>query len=78
VLPLADFQTTTFTAAQAVTTGGHAGVIDDPAWAFTRLDLQPDASPFGGRLRPREDGASGSATTGALSGSGGSFSVTFS
>src|SRR5690348_1112925 len=78
VLPLADFQTTTFTAAQAVTTGGHAGVISDPAWAFTRLDLRPDASPFGGRDRPRGNGASGSATAGALAASGGSFSVTFS
>jgi hypothetical protein len=76
VLPLADFATTTFTAARAVSTTGHEGVIDDPAWVGSSIDLAADASPFGGMRRFR-GGGSGNATAGTLSASGGSFTVTF-
>jgi hypothetical protein len=75
ILPLAAFQDTTFTAARAVSTTGHDGVIDDPAWASSPIDLTAGALPFG-RGRGGPDAASGSATAGPLSGSGGSFTVT--
>ena len=71
ILPLAPFADTTFTAARAVSALGHVGVIDDPAWAATSLDLAPGAPPFG-RMRAA---TSGNATAGALSASGGSFVV---
>jgi hypothetical protein len=79
VLPLANFTTTTFTAARAVSTDGHQGVINDPAWAVTPINLSSDASPFGGRFRggPRRGGAAGNATVGDLAASGASFTVTY-
>jgi hypothetical protein len=79
VLPLANFTTTSFTAARAVSTTGHEGVINDAAWAVTPINLSSDASPFGGRFRggPRRDDASGNATVGALTTSGASFTVTY-
>jgi Peptidase A4 family len=38
-LPLADFGSTGFTAARAVTTAGHTGTIDDRTWTTTRITL---------------------------------------
>jgi hypothetical protein len=71
VLRLANFGTTTFTDARAIRTGGHQGVISDPAWAASAIDLGPDALTIGPAA-----GAAG-ASTGPLSPSGTSFTVTY-
>ena len=77
VLPLATFADTTFTSARATSTTGHTGTISDPLWARTAIDLAPDSGgpQFGGARGPETAGAA-SASTGALSASGGSFTVT--
>lgn len=63
VLPLASFGAVTFTNASA-TLRGHAGAIDDPAWAYDRIDMANSA------------GAT-KAATGALSSGGTAFDVTW-
>jgi hypothetical protein len=75
VLPLSSFAPTTFTSAHATSTTGHTGTIADPLWANTTIDLQPDGPQFGGP-HGRDMSAAAAATTGALSTSGGSFTVT--
>jgi hypothetical protein len=76
---LADFGTTTFSAASATTAAGHAGTIADPAWSATSIDL----AAFGGGGRrfasdARGGGAGGGgASTGALDATGAGFSVAF-
>src|SRR4051794_11058292 len=74
VLPLASFADTTFANAHAVSASGHGGTISDSSWSPTAIDLASDGPRFGGR--GPETGAGGSATTGALSADGASFSVT--
>jgi hypothetical protein len=75
VLPLAGFAATTFNSAHATSATGHTGTIADPLWAATAIDLAADGPQLGG---PRGDDLAGtaSATTGALSATGGSFTVT--
>jgi hypothetical protein len=73
---LADFGTTGFSIARATATSGHTGVIADPAWSPTAIDLVPGGPPLGdahdlGVTPP------GSATAGDLSPSGGAFSVDY-
>lgn len=75
ILPLASFAATTFNNAHATGTGGHTGTISDPRWAATAIDLSADGPQLGGP-GGREDSARASADTGALSASGGSFTVT--
>jgi hypothetical protein len=75
ILPLASFAATSFNSAHATSAGGHTGTISDPAWAATAIDLAADGPQLGGP-GGREDGARASADTGALSASGGSFTVT--
>lgn len=75
VLPLSSFAATTFTSAHATSTTGHTGTIAGPLWAATAIDLQADGPQFGGP-RGRDMAAAASASTGALSASGGSFTVT--
>jgi hypothetical protein len=75
VLPLSSIGATTFTGARATSATGHTGPIGDPLWAHTAIDLQSDGPWFGGPAQPdRATGAS--ATSGALSASGDSFTVT--
>jgi hypothetical protein len=75
---LAPFGTTTFSAASAVSTTGHAGGVGDPAWTAVAIDL----SPFGGRRFADSRGGApggggGGATTGTLDATGTSFTVTY-
>lgn len=77
ILPLASFGATTFNSAHATSTGGHTGTIADSLWAATAIDLASDGPQLGGPSG-REDSTRASASTGALSTSGGSFTVTAS
>jgi hypothetical protein len=74
VLPLANFGTAGFTAARAVTVGGHQGVIADPARAASPIDLSSDVLTVG-----TTEGVSSpaGADTASLSPSGTSFTVTY-
>jgi len=72
-LPLADFGTTTFRLAQAVSTTGDTGPINDPAWGRTRIILRSDRT----RLLSFKP-AQGAATPLALNTSGSSFKVVYS
>jgi hypothetical protein len=75
VLPLAGFAATTFNSAHATSSGGHTGTISDPRWAATAIDLASGGPQLGGP-RGQDLAGAASATTGALSASGGSFTVT--
>jgi len=77
VLPLASFAATTFSSAHATSATGHTGTIADPLWAATAIDLSAGGPQLGGPSG-RQDAALASADTGALSTSGGSFTVTTS
>ena len=76
--PLANFGSTTFTAAQAVSSTGHAGTIGDPAWSATAIDLTLGG---GGRrfidARRAGLGGGGEAKTGDLGADGASFAVNY-
>jgi Peptidase A4 family len=74
VLRLANFGTTTFTSARAVTTGGHQGVIGDRRWTASPIDLSPSVIQIGTTEDP---GSVAGAQTGALTPSGTSFTVTY-
>lgn len=77
---LADFGTTGFTAAKAVTTSGHAGTIADDAWTTVVITLRSHARGGPGVLRGREDfgnATSGGAAPGALDETGTAFDVAF-
>jgi hypothetical protein len=77
VLPLARFTDTTFSSAGAVSATGHAGTISDARWASTAIDLAPDSGrPEFGGPRGGQAPSAAAATTGALSASGSSFTVT--
>jgi hypothetical protein len=75
-LPLANFGSTTFNLAAAVTTSGHTGSISDPAWDNTKISLVPN----GRRFISYEGSAAafGGASPSPLSAGGQSFKVTFS
>ncbi|HEY3020092.1 MAG TPA: G1 family glutamic endopeptidase [Solirubrobacteraceae bacterium] len=73
--PLADFGTARFTAARAVTTGGHAGAIRDPAWSAIAISLL--GATDGDPRFARDTLATGAATPGTLSTAGDAFSVSF-
>jgi hypothetical protein len=77
VLPPAAFAETTFRSARATSRAGHTGTIADPVWADTAIDLAADAGgpQLGGPHGRRMAGAA-SATTGPLSATGSSFTVT--
>jgi hypothetical protein len=73
VSQLANFGTFGFSDASATTTSGHTGLIADPAWSATAIDLVPGSGPDGG-AGPNIGVADGaSASTGDLSASGGAF-----
>jgi hypothetical protein len=76
--PLANFGSMTFSAAQAVSSTGHAGTIGDPAWASTAIDLAPGG---GGRrfIDARRAGFApgGQAKTADLGADGASFAVNY-
>jgi hypothetical protein len=70
-LPLANFGTVPFTRIAAIA-NTHPGVVTDPTWAATAIDLVPDArGHFGGF------GTAGTATPTAVDSTGRSFSVAF-
>jgi hypothetical protein len=75
VLPLANFGTIGFTSARAVTAAGHQGVIADPAWVSSRIDLGGDVLTIGD-AEGSGDGAAG-AKPSHLSPSGASFTVAY-
>jgi hypothetical protein len=75
ILPLANFGTMAFTSARAVTTTGHQGVIGDPAWVATPIDLGGDTLTIG--TTEDEGGGTGGATAGGLTPSGAGFSVAY-
>jgi peptidase A4-like protein len=75
ILPLASFAETAFNSAHATSATGHTGTISDPLWAATAIDLAADGAQLGGP-GGRENADRASASTGALSASGGSFTVT--
>jgi hypothetical protein len=75
VLPLANFGAMKFTAARAVTASGHQGVIGDPAWAASPIDLRATTLTIGD-AEDTGDGTAG-ATPGGLSASGASFTVSY-
>jgi hypothetical protein len=77
VSQLANFGTFGFSDASATTTSGHTGLIADPAWSATAIDLVPGSGPDGG-AGPNIGVADGaSASTGDLSASGGAFDVAY-
>jgi hypothetical protein len=77
ILPLASFAETTFTSAHVTSATGRTGTISDPLWAATAIDLAADGPQLGGPSG-QVDGDRASAGTGALSTTGGSFTVTAS
>jgi hypothetical protein len=85
ILPLADFGEVTFTAASA-TAGGHTGSIADSQWKAQKVQLASSSGGFSGPLSgfpgpapgdPASAGASGEATSSALTSGGSSFSVSW-
>jgi len=72
-LPLADFGSTTFRHARAVSTTGVAGPISGPAWGRTRILLRP-----GGTRLVSFEPSEGAATPLALAVGGSSFKVVYS
>jgi len=78
-LPLTNFGTMGFSNVSA-TSGGHTGTISDAAWASQAIELKEDSgsgAPFGRHRFARASDSSTTATPGALSATGGAFSVSF-
>ena len=74
-LPLADFGSTGFTAASAVTSAGHIGTIDDRRWTTTRITLAEGGRRF---ISAGGDGApSATATPSVLTARDSAFTVTY-
>ncbi len=73
-LPLADFGSTTFRRAQAVSTTGLSGSITDPGWSRTKIKLRP----AGTRFISLHGQSVGAATPLAPSAGGSSFKVVYS
>jgi hypothetical protein len=75
---LGNFGTTSFTGANATTTGGHTGTVSDAAWDATAVNLTA-AGGRGPRFTEAQSrgAAGGEAVTGALDATGAAFSVTY-
>jgi hypothetical protein len=74
VLPLTNFGAVGFTGANALTAGGEAGPISDPAWTTIPIEIQADPEAFAAATAtPVVD----SAIPSALDSAGSSFSVTW-
>jgi Peptidase A4 family len=74
-LPLANFGSTTFKFASAVSTAGHQGSISDPAWQSTKIKLSPTGRRF---VAYKGVGSSaGAAKPSTLRQGGSSFKVTW-
>jgi hypothetical protein len=72
-LPLANFGSTGFTAASAVTTAGHTGTIDDRRWMTTKITLAEGGRRFiSAGTRP-----SATATPSSLTARDSAFTVTY-
>jgi Peptidase A4 family len=75
---LGDFGTTSFTGANATTTGGHTGTVSDAAWDATAIDLTAAEGRRPRFAEARARGAAGGeAVTGALDATGAAFSIAF-
>jgi Peptidase A4 family len=74
-LPLADFGSTGFTAASAVTTSGHTGTIDDRHWTTTRINLAEGGRRFISAGAP--GGPFATATPSSLTARDSAFTVTY-
>jgi hypothetical protein len=80
---LANFGSTGFTAARAITRAGHGGSVLDLAWNAVAITLSPTAHGGAGwergpgRLADAVSAASGGATPGALSAAGSAFTVDY-
>jgi hypothetical protein len=70
-MDLANFATTTFDRARAITAGGSTGTISSPLWSSTLISLVPDA-------RAARYSALGSAVPGSLASTGSAFGVAYS
>jgi hypothetical protein len=75
-LPLADFETTRFSRAEATSTSGHTGTITDRRWDATKIALETDSG-APGFVSERQGGDSAAATASALSAGGSAFSVSY-
>ena len=75
ILPLASFAETAFNSAHVTSDTGHTGTISDPLWAATAIDLAADGPQLGSPAS-RDVADTASASTGALSSTGASFTVT--
>jgi hypothetical protein len=74
VLPLTNFGAVGFTGASALTAGGEAGPISDPAWTTIPIEIQGDPEAFAAATAtPVVDSAAPS----VLGAAGSSFSVTW-
>jgi Peptidase A4 family len=76
-LPLADFGTATFAKAQATSTNGHAGTINDPAWSPLAISLSSDHRGRGGSGFVTDGFGTVSATPAELNPTGDAFAVTY-
>ena len=77
-LPLTDFGTVRFTSATATSVHGHTGTIGDSAWTASRILLEAGSDGGPGAFGPYAAETSGTeAVPGALSASGGAFSITW-
>jgi hypothetical protein len=74
-LPLADFDSTTFSYAIAESTTGHSGSISDHSWSSTKIELAPDGRHF--VVFHGHGGLAASASPSGLSSRGTSFKVTY-
>lgn len=74
-LPLADFGSTGFGSAKAVSTGGRSGSITSPGWGWTKIDLTTSGPHFAVYRTPGP--AAGVATPSALRAGGTAFEVTY-
>jgi hypothetical protein len=85
ILPLADFESVTFTGASA-TAGGDTGSISDPNWNVQQVDLGSGGGQFfagGGQYAPAglsdvAQTSTAGASAGAVSSDGTSFTVSYS
>lgn len=74
LLPLADFGSTTFSRARAMSTAGHTGSISDRKWGATRITLASRGHHF---IDASAGPALAQASASSLSANGSSFTVTY-
>jgi hypothetical protein len=75
-LPLANFGSATFNTSSAQSAAGRLGVISDPAWQTTKINLRPSGRRYA--INTSSGPAIGLATAGGLSSGGTGFKVGYS